>query len=127
MNSATDKSQEHTGTAAAAQASPWLPAELGSNGASQRQRFRELVRQWKEATLSLSSVTDMAMHPAYQQIIGMGCAVLPLLLEELRRDPDHWFWALQAITGINPVPTQDRGDLVRMTEAWLAWAERQGL
>jgi hypothetical protein len=40
-------------------------------------RFRELARQWKEATLLLSSITEMATHPAYQQIIGMGRAALP--------------------------------------------------
>jgi hypothetical protein len=110
-----------------ASSSPWLPAELALNGDLQRQRFRELVRRWKEATLLLSSVTDMAMHPTYQQIIGMGREALPLLIEELRQEPDHWFWALQAITGVNPVPASDRGDVTRMTQAWLAWAEQQGL
>jgi hypothetical protein len=104
-----------------------LPAGQQSNGAALRQRFQELVRQWKAATLLLSSTTDMAMHPAYQQIIGMGPVALPLLIEELRREPDHWFWALQAITGVNPVPAQDRGDTTRMTQAWLAWADQQGL
>jgi hypothetical protein len=108
-------------------ASPWLPAGQDSNGAALRQRFQELVRQWKAATLLLSSITDMAMHPAYQQIIGMGPAALPLLVEELRREPDHWFWALQAITGVNPVPAQDRGDTTSMTQAWLAWTNQQGL
>jgi hypothetical protein len=135
MNNSTNTPQREAATLAAespsepaaALPSPWLPAELGLNGASQRQRFQELVRQWKEATLLLSSITDMAMHPAYQQIIGMGQAALPLLLEELRREPDHWFWALQAITGVNPVPAPDRGDLTRMTQAWLAWAEQHGL
>lgn len=85
------------------------------------------MRQWKEATLFLSSITDMAMHPTYQQIIGMGQEALPLLLEELRREPDHWFWALQAIIGVNPVPLPERGNVTAMTQAWLAWAEKQGL
>jgi hypothetical protein len=112
MNNATDKLQGQAGILAAessdeATVSPWLPAELGRNGASQRQQFQELVRQWKEATLLLSWITDKAMHPADQQIIGMGQEALPLLLEELRRDPDHWFWAFQAITGVKPVPAQD--------------------
>jgi hypothetical protein len=91
------------------------------------QRFHELVRQWKEATLLMSSVTDMATHPAYQQIIGLGKEALPLLIDELRRAPDHWFWALQAVTGVNPVPPADRGNVAKMTQAWLTWAEQQGL
>jgi hypothetical protein len=37
---------------------------------SQESRVRALVQQWKEATLLMSSITEMATHPAYQQIIG---------------------------------------------------------
>ena len=39
----------------------------------------------------------MAMLKPYQRIVGMGLSV-PLILEELRREPDQWFWALEAIT-----------------------------
>ena len=90
-------------------------------------RFRELVRQWKEATVYLSSVHDMVSHPAYLQIIGMGKEALPLLVDELRREPDHWFVALQAITGTNPIPPSVQGDVEAMTQAWLSWAEQHGL
>ena len=89
-------------------------------------RFRELVRQWKEATAFMSSATDMATHPAYQQIIGMGKEALPLLLDELRREPDHWFWALKAITGEDPVALADRGKVGRMAQAWLDWDKKRG-
>jgi hypothetical protein len=99
---------------------------LGSNDATTEQRFRELARQWKEATQFVSSVTGMVTHPAYQQIIGMGREVLPLILAELRRKPDHWFWALQAITRENPVRPADRGRLQAMTQAWLDWAAAHG-
>lgn len=51
----------------------------------------------------------------------MGEGAVPLLLAELRREPDDWFWALHAITGANPVPAASRGDLRAMTEAWLQW------
>src|SRR5947209_7891445 len=78
-------------------------------GVSLQRRFADLVRQWKEATRFASSITDMATHPAYQQLIGMGKEALPLILDELRREPDHWFWALKAITGEDPVPPADRG------------------
>jgi hypothetical protein len=97
----------------------------GADVATDR-RFGELARQWKEATQFVSSVTDMVTHPAYQQIIGMGREVVPLILAELRREPDHWFWALQAITGENPVPAADRGRIQAMTQAWLDWAAAHG-
>ena len=89
-------------------------------------RFRDLVRQWKEATLFTSSGTEIALHPAYQQIIGMGKEAIPLILDELQREQDHWFWALQSITGDDPVPPGDRGQLPKMTEAWLRWARTNG-
>jgi hypothetical protein len=69
----------------------------------------------------------MAMLRPYQAIIGMGLPVVPLILEELRREPDHWFWALEALTGENPVPTEVDGDMSRVSEAWLKWGRREGL
>ena len=54
------------------------------------------------------------MSPSYQRIIGLGSAVVPLLLRELERQPDHWFWALKAITGADPVPAASRGKLHEM-------------
>jgi hypothetical protein len=90
-------------------------------------RFHALVGQWKEGTRFLSSIHEMVSHPAYLQIIGMGQQALPLLINELRREPDHWFVALQAITGTNPIPPSARGNVDAMSRAWLDWAERRGL
>src|SRR5258708_441748 len=53
-------------------------------------RFRHLVRLWLDETANISSIEDMVAHPAYQEIIGMGPAAIPLLFEELERDPNHW-------------------------------------
>lgn len=66
-------------------------------------------------------------HPAYRQIIGLGPAVLPLLLRDLRETGRFWFPALHAITGENPVPDEATGDVRRMTEAWLEWGRQKGL
>lgn len=89
-------------------------------------RFRRLVMRWKQDTEFSSSVTEMSMHPAYQQIIGMGPPVLPLLFRELATSPDHWFWALAVITGTDPVRAASRGNLDEMTAAWLAWGREHG-
>lgn len=40
-----------------------------------------------------------------------------------QKNPDHWFWALQAITEENPANPKDAGDLRKMSEAWLKWAK----
>ena len=87
-------------------------------------KFRRLVREWKSRDCASSLVMDHICLPAYQTIIGMGKAVVPLLLEQLRDEgdnPDHWFWALHFITEEDPVPAEDRGDMMRMAAAWLEW------
>ena len=88
--------------------------------------FLELTEQWRRETGMMSLVSKMSMHPAYQRIIGMGQAVVPLILRELEQEPDHWFWALQAITGANPVKSEQRGRLKQMAEAWIQWGRENG-
>lgn len=89
-------------------------------------RFQILAQRWKKDTAHLSNIGKKALHPAYQEIIGMGKAAIPLLLAELHRDPDDWFWALHAITGAQPVPAESRGNLKEMAAAWLQWGSAQG-
>jgi hypothetical protein len=98
----------------------------GPDAAALRERFGRLFHEWKDATRLSSSITEVAMHPAYQQIIGMGKDAIPLIVAELRKEPDHWFWALQAITGEDPVDASDCGRVRRMADAWLAWAKKHG-
>jgi len=90
------------------------------------QRFADLVSAWKKDTRLLSSMTDMVLHPAYQQIIGLGREALPLILQQMAQEPDYWFWALFAISGENPVGAEDQGNLQKMTAAWLNWGKQHG-
>jgi hypothetical protein len=85
--------------------------------------FHESVDRWKADTLHWSSITKMVAHPSYLRIIGLASygrnAVLRLLIAELQNDPDHWFAALEAITGKNPVPpTVSLGEAVA---SWIEW------
>jgi hypothetical protein len=93
---------------------------------SLEQTFHELVTTWRQETRFTSSVTDMAMHRSYQRIIGLGPAVVPLLLRELGLGPDHWFWALYAITGVDPTTPEQKGNVQEMTRAWLDWGREAG-
>ena len=88
--------------------------------------FGRLKEKWKSETAHLSSVTDIVMHPSYQRIIGMGQDAIPLILAELDKEPDLWFWALGTITGYNPVSQEQRGQIREMTESWLSWGREQG-
>ena len=83
--------------------------------------FYELAMNWKKETRFSSSVLEICTNHSYQQIIGMGEKALPFIFEELKKGPGHWFWALKAITRIDPVDPGDRGNLNKMTRAWLLW------
>jgi len=89
-------------------------------------RFTMLKRKWEAETAMSSSVTEISIHSAYQEIIGMGPIAIPYILSELRQKPGHWFWALNAITGENPVAPEHRGNIRKMTEDWLRWGKANG-
>jgi len=91
-----------------------------------QERFRQQVALWKKERGPYSSSARLAEHPAYQQIIAMGPEVVPLLLWELEREPDHWFRALHVLTGADPVPPESRGQIREMAAAWLRWGRDQG-
>ena len=92
-------------------------------------KFLSLVAQWQQERGALSSITEAALCPAYQAIIGMGATAVPFILAQLESEgdePDQWFWALRAISGANPVKDQDRGNYARMAASWLQWAKTDG-
>lgn len=90
------------------------------------QRFRALADKWRQERGITSSITKMVLSPSYQHIIAMGETAVPFILRELESegdDPDHWFWALEMITGADPVPVQAYGDTLQMARVWLEWAK----
>jgi hypothetical protein len=102
------------------------PVPAAHQAESIEQKFQRLAAVWRAETGHLSSTTQMFNHPAYREIIGMGEEVVPSLLRDLEKEPDHWFAALKAITGAQPVPSEDRGRIDKMAEAWLRWAKDHG-
>jgi hypothetical protein len=84
-------------------------------------KFILLVKNWKTERGPTSTVQRIAMSFAYQQIIGMGDVAIPFIIRELERNADHWFWALSAITGIDPVPQKSKGVMDEMADAWIEW------
>lgn len=89
-----------------------------------RERFAALAAQWREETGLEPSVSRRAMSWPYQQIIGLGVEALPLILEELERETDDWFWALAAISGEDPAEGAQTLDAA--AEAWLEWGRNEG-
>jgi hypothetical protein len=102
-----------------------------SSGATALERvFREQVNRWKDETGHLSSVMKMRAHPSYLRIVGLAKhstdnELERLLLRELQNDPDHWFDALTALTGEDPV--QPQHDFDEAVAAWLTWGRAKGI
>ena len=102
----------------AAQSSPTVPKT--------RDQFEALLQKWHNETALLSSGTAIVSHAAYTQIIGMGEVVVPFILMQLQKNPQHLFFALYQITGENPVPLSHAGNLEKMTADWLDWGYKKG-
>jgi len=107
-----------------------LPTETGADlevpARLLHARFQSLATVWKEATRYLSNQKQKCSHPAYQEIIRMGRPILLFILLDLKESMSDWFWALTAITGENPIPEQDWGQIPKMMEAWLRWGRQNG-
>ena len=103
---------------------PSHPAEVPARE-GHRERFRRPAEEWKDQSRYLSNSAQMALLRPYQQIISMGLPVVPLILEELHREPDQWFWALEMITDENPVPAEAAGVVNLMAQAWVDWGREK--
>lgn len=91
-----------------------------------KKEFERLAAVWREETAHFSSSSDLVAHPAFQEIVAMGTAVIPLVLRELESRTGHWHRALRRITGADPVLPADRGNIDKAAEAWLRWGKEQG-
>ncbi len=92
-----------------------------------RQEFAALAEEWRQETMFFSSTSAIVSSFAYYRIIGLGRAVVPLILRDLQEHGGHWFLALRALTGENPVAPEVAGSMKKMTQAWLEWGRQHGL
>jgi hypothetical protein len=91
------------------------------------EKFNRLYVEWDKESCFMSSITDMINLPSYQEIINMGYPVVPLILNKLKEDPDHLFWALCVITQENPVPYEHQGKIALMAQDWIEWGRKNGI
>jgi hypothetical protein len=92
-----------------------------------QERFLKLADEWSQATMHVSSASDLINDARYQEIISLGWDAVPYLLTDLQRNKRFWFPALAAITGVRPFDPGDSSNPRRMTEAWVKWGRRKGL
>jgi hypothetical protein len=105
---------------------PTRETSSASGDGKLKARFDQLAKAWLTETAFVSSSDDLVAHPAFQEIVRMGSPVIPLLLHELEAGTGHWHRALTRITGADPVPAADRGNIAKVRAAWLQWGKEQG-
>jgi hypothetical protein len=88
-------------------------------------RFNRLKKEWIRGTEKLSILSQIILHPAYQQIIAMGPQAIPFVLRSLEKEPDHWFWALKMLNEDNDV-AEGENTMAGAAAAWLRWGRENG-
>jgi hypothetical protein len=90
-------------------------------------RFYSFKNEWRRQTLFSSSLNEMVDVLPMQQIIGMGFAAVPLIIEDIKVDPGFLYLALPQIFGVDPIPDCLNGDPFAICEAWIEWVEQNHL
>jgi hypothetical protein len=93
--------------------------------------FQGYAEDWLKNRPRKSRADQLVAYPAYQRIIGMGQRAIPCILRRLQDElkvgePNHWFWALWAITGAMPVREDRQGKIFEMARDWISWGESEG-
>lgn len=104
------------------------PAEAVEPAPSLEDKFNRLANAWKSVAAGpASSISRIVTHPAYLEIISLGEKMIPFILRDLQKEPNHWFVALKILARqFSPVKPQDAGNMKKMTEAWLEWGRKNG-
>jgi hypothetical protein len=64
----------------------------------------------------------MIENQHYQEMIKLGAPVVPLMIDYLKKKPDHLFHALRQILHWGPtIAEENRGDIVAMSKIWCDW------
>ncbi len=85
--------------------------------------FLKLKIVWLQETQYFSSSAKIYNNAAYLQILSMGLQSVPWMLRDLQKHDTHWFYALNKLTGMNPIQPAHYGIVPKMKEDWIAWAK----
>ena len=89
-------------------------------------KFRFYASRWKEEIGGESSLTNITNNMNYLRIIRIGTEAIPLILQELQRQPAPWFVALRAISEDDSVGRNSPGNFRAMAAAWIQWGKDHG-
>lgn len=88
--------------------------------------FYAVLRRWESETAFISNPDEITSHPSFRALVENADTVVSLIIGELKQHPSFLVWVLDDAFGERPYPDEAMGDIPAMTEAWIAWAERNG-
>lgn len=92
------------------------------------QQFQPLADAWARhchnARFS-SQLRDYLDHPAYRQLIALGPAAIPYIMERYKFDNLPWGFVLREITGIPVIADPDDFSPTDVKHTWLRWWQEQ--
>lgn len=89
--------------------------------------FHQLKAKWIAETMNFSSPAEIYGNRHYLTIISIGSFLLRFILDDMKYSPNHWFHALEKITSADPIKEESVGDLLAMSNDWLAWGQEHQL
>lgn len=101
-------------------------ATVDSRASDVESRFQKLAAEWKRVLRGRSNIEQATMHPAHLDILKMGQAAIPLILNDLKHHGGHWYLTLRMLAQSSPVPRENAGNIPKMKEAWLNWGRENG-
>lgn len=82
-----------------------------------KEKFSNLYKAWTKNTMLQSSVFSIIEDNNFKRIIEMGEKAIPLIIEEIDKNPSTLVWALNIITSTTITSTQR----LTVTEACRRW------
>ncbi len=89
------------------------------------EKFERIFEQWYAETAAISGHWVFE-NPNHQKIIDMGKPAIPLILKKLQEKPCYIFYALEKITGEDPVPKKHATNYGLIKNDWLKWGKQNG-
>jgi len=90
------------------------------------QSFYAVLRRWRSETAFASDPDKITSNPSYRALVHNARNTTDLIIDQLRVEPSFLVWVLDDAYGERPYADDDIGDITKMTDAWISWADRNG-
>ena len=86
--------------------------------------FYSVLRRWRSETAFESDPDKITSHPSYKALVNNAELITPLIIDDLRVHPSLLVWVLDDTIEEKPYSDDVIGNIPQMTNAWIAWADR---